>query len=235
MSLSINPRKDSGDATSVLESLLAGRRSCRSFLNQQVPLETIERLVSLAQRSASWCNIQPWQLVVTKGDGTERFRAAMTAWAHEGEKAHDFAEPVQYRGVYRDRRRECALRLYESVGVTWGDRTASARQASENFRFFGAPHVAIITSPLEYGAYGALDAGIFIGNFLLAAQALGLGAVPQAAISAYSRQIREYFEIPDDRGVLGGISFGFANAGHPVNSFRTSRAEISEVVSWVES
>lgn len=53
----------------------------------------------------------------------------------------DVAWPSEYRGVYQARRRECGWGLYESLGIGKGDRAASAAQAAENFRMFGAPHV----------------------------------------------------------------------------------------------
>jgi nitroreductase len=34
--------------------------------------------------------------------------------------------------------------------------------------------------------------------------------------------------------VICGISFGYADAAHPVNGFRTPRAPLADVVRWVE-
>lgn len=57
-----------------LELLLLERHSCRGYLPQSVPETTILKMLDLAQKTASWCNTQPWQLVLTSGEGTERFR-----------------------------------------------------------------------------------------------------------------------------------------------------------------
>jgi hypothetical protein len=54
-----------------------------------------------------------------------------------------------------------------------GDREAYAKQGLENYRLFGAPHVAIVTSDEALGTYGAVDCGAYVNNFLLAAQSLG--------------------------------------------------------------
>ena len=59
-----------------LERLLAKRYSCRGFLAEPVADSVIERILAMAQRSPSWCNAQPWQVIVTKGEATESFRAA---------------------------------------------------------------------------------------------------------------------------------------------------------------
>ena len=61
----------------VLTDLLTARFSCRAFRPQAVPTATIARMLAMAQRSASWCNSQPWQVIVTEPPGTERFRKAL--------------------------------------------------------------------------------------------------------------------------------------------------------------
>jgi hypothetical protein len=38
----------------------------------------------------------------------------------------------------------------------------------------------------------------------------------------------------DDRRVVCGISFGFADRDHKVNSYRTSRAKISDAATFVD-
>lgn len=221
------------DSTAVLEYLLTARYSCRAFRPQRVPRPVIERILTLAQRSASWCNTQPWQVIITSGSATDRFRDALSQEAQQYGETFDFDPPAEYRGVYRERRRTTGWQLYEAVGVERGDRAASARQAFENFRLFGAPHVAIVTTDAAQGAYGALDSGLFIDTFLLAATSLGVATIPQAALAGHSPFIREYFQIPADRKILVGISFGYADNDHPANSYRTARAPLHEVATWV--
>lgn len=219
-----------------LDWLLTQRRSCRAFARREVPRDVIMRLLSLAQKSPSWCNTQPWSVIVTSGQGTERFRAALSAHARSAEfGSHpDFPMPDDYHGIYRERRRECGWQLYDAVGVVRGDRAASARQAFRNFELFGAPHAAIITTDVRHNVYGAVDAGLYVGAFLLAAQSLSLGAIPQAAIARCSPFVRDFFGIPADRRILLGISFGYPDHEHPANSFRTTRAPASEVIEWID-
>lgn len=218
----------------VFAELMSERWSCRAYEPDPVPHETIEALLGVAQRSASWCNTQPWQVIVTEGAGTARFRAALYGQAlHSAGIESDYPMPPRYEGVYLERRRASGWQLYESLGIAHGDREASKLQTLENFDLFGAPHVAIITTDATLGVYGAVDSGIYIGSFLLAAHSLGLGAVPQAALATASPFIREYFDLPDDRRVLAGISFGFPDREHPINTYRTSRAALEDTVRWV--
>jgi len=218
----------------VLEDLLASRYSCRAFKPEPVPRSVIERLLTAAQRTASWCNSQPWQLVITSGAETKKFRDVMVAAATSGEpEAPDFPWPREYRGVYLERRRESGFQLYNTLGIPRGDKAAYAKQALENYNFFGAPHVAIVTTAEELGVYGAVDCGLYVDTFMLAAQALGLGTIAQAALARRSDVVRKYFNLGDDRRVVCGISFGYPDHGHIVNSYRTSRAKLGDAVKFV--
>lgn len=221
------------DGSAELEKLLDSRWSCRAYGARQVPRVDIERLFALAQRSASWCNTQPWQAIVTSGAATDRFREALGEYArHHETPEFELEAPHQYRGVYRDRRRASGWQLYEAVGVRRGDRAASARQAFENFRLFGAPHVAIITTDAEQAVYGAVDTGLYIGTLLLAAHSMGIASIAQAALAGHAPFIRDYFAIPEDRRIVVGVSFGYPDLDHPANSYRTARAPLDEVVTW---
>src|SRR4051794_25781234 len=219
----------------VLEELLSERYSVRAFLPEPVPRETIERVLRGAQRTASWCNSQPWQVLIASGDAKERFRKAIFSEAVSGAaEDFDFPPPREYLGAYLQRRRESGFQLYNTLGISRGDKAAYARQALENYNFFGAPHVAIIHSTEALGVYGAIDCGAYVGNFMLAAQALDLGTIAQAALARHSPLIRRHFNLADDRRVICGISFGFADTGHKVNSYRTTRASVADTVTFLD-
>ncbi|MBE0620515.1 MAG: nitroreductase [Burkholderiales bacterium] len=221
-------------AIEAFDRLLKERYSCRAFQPRQVDAASITRMLEIAQRTPSWCNSQPWRVVITRGAGTERFRDAIFAYAAGRKPEPDFAFPREYRGVYLERRRECGFQLYESVGIARGDREASARQTLENFRLFGAPHAMIVTTDEALGVYGVLDCGAWVNNFMLAARGLGVASIAQAALGAHPEFVRSYFGLPADRLVVCGMSFGYEDAAHPVNRFRTSRADVCDVVNWVD-
>ncbi|UYO41309.1 nitroreductase [Rhodopseudomonas palustris] len=219
----------------VLEDLMAARFSCRAFKPDPVPRETIERILGAAQKTASWCNSQPWQVVITSGEATAKFREVIYPAAAGGAPmSGDFEFPREYRGVYLDRRRESGFQLYNAVGIARGDKAAAAQQALQNFNFFGAPHVAIITTDEALGVYGAVDCGGYVTSFMLAAQALGVATVPQAALAFHAGVVRKHFGLGDDRRVVCGISFGYADPDHKANSYRTNRAALGEVATFVD-
>ncbi|AOI90558.1 nitroreductase [Burkholderia pseudomultivorans] len=217
-----------------LERIAAERFTCRAYLPDAVPTDVIERIVEIAKRAASWCNVQPWHAIVTSRDTTERFRAALVAHAaqHPGIDA-DMPFPDEYRGVYGERRREVGYALYAALGIARDDRAARERQVAENFRLFGAPHVALLTIPAELGPYAALDCGAFVASFLLAARAHGVATTAQAALAHHARFIRRYFGIGDERRFVCGIAFGYADTTHPANAFRSTRAATADVMQMV--
>ena len=215
-----------------LLSLLTARFSCRAYRDTAVARDTVARIVRAARRVPSWCNAQPWELIVTTGAATDTFRDALFAAASRTAPAPDLAWPEGYPGVYGDRRRACGFQLYDAVGIEKGDRPAAAAQMMENYRLFGAPHVAIVTAPTALGPYGAMDTGGFVTAFCLAAQALGVATIPQAAIAAQAPFVRAHFDIPADRMILCAISFGYPDPDHPANSFRTARAEVGDIMDW---
>ncbi|MCF8571334.1 nitroreductase [Gordonia sp. HY002] len=226
---------DSDDsATAVLEELLATRWSCRAFLPDPVPRDEIERVLDVARRTPSWCNTQPWHLHVTSGGRTDDLRAALAAAITEGPSEQpDLPFPGSYDGVYRDRRRASAWQLYESLGIDKGDRAASAQQTLRNFDFFDAPHVAVLTTDRSLGTYGAVDCGLFVNNFLLAAHSRGIASIPQAALATQAPVLRAFFDLPEDRLVVIGISFGYADPDHVVNNYRTDRCTVADVATFV--
>ncbi|NUZ04735.1 nitroreductase [Piscinibacter koreensis] len=223
----------SGDRLPALAALLAERGSCRGFRPDPVPHATIERILAAAQRTASWCNAQPWRVHLLSGAAIEAAREALPRHAEAHAPDPDFAWPAEYQGIYLERRRRCGFQLYEAVGVARGDRAGGARQAAENFRLFGAPHVALVTTDRELGVYGAVDCGAWVSTFMLAARAAGVASIAQAALAAYPGFWRGRLGIRSDRLVVCGVSFGYADPAHPANAFRTERAALGEVVEWV--
>lgn len=217
-----------------VRAVLESRWSCRAFLPTEVPTRAIDQIFGLAQRTASWCNTQPWHVHVTSGKTTKRFAEGLTAHAREHEFVSDFPLPDDYVGVYRERRREAGFMLYGSLGIARDDMAARTAQHLRNFEFFGAPHVAVISTDRNQGVYGAVDCGAYVANVLNVATVLGVATIPQAAIALHSDFVREFLALPEDRMVVCAISFGYADPEDPVNGFRTTRAAAGESISYID-
>ena len=218
------------DDFNTLSGILNSRYSCRAYLNDNVPDSDIKDVITTASRVPTWCNAQPWRVLVTKGDATKNFSDVLVKAAEAGPMQPDFDWPVQYTGEYQDRRRVCGYQLYDALGIQREDRERRADQMMKNYRFFGAPHVAIITTEADLGPYGAMDCGGFISAFTLVARSKGIASVVQASVTGFAPAIREHFDIPKHRLIKTAISFGYEDPGDAANNFRTERAEIDDVV-----
>ncbi len=217
-----------------LDEVLAQRYSCRAFRPDPVPAGLVDEVIELASLTPSWCNTQPWHLHVSDAETTQQWRVEMAERLASGLMADpDVAFPGKYEGEYQERRRAAAWQLYEAVGVEHGDRAASLQQSLRNFDFFGAPHVAILSTEAALGTYGALDCGLFLQSFLLAARSRGLDAIPQAALAMQSSFFREKLGLEENRQVLVGVSFGYGLPGAAVNDYRTPRKKLAQTRTWV--
>jgi len=215
------------------EQGIKARYSCRKFQSREIPREIIEKIVKISQHTASWNNVQPWRVLIASGEAACKFSAALVNHVEAGGKPNpDFAFPTDYQGVERERRKTCGLKLYQAAKITREDEAGKRNQMLENFRLFGAPHVALITAPAYLGFYAALDCGLYVNSFMLAAKSLGIDTIAQAAIAHYSDFVREYFSIGEDRKLVCAISFGYEERDHPINQYRTERAALDEVVTW---
>ncbi|MBK8017713.1 MAG: nitroreductase [Betaproteobacteria bacterium] len=218
-----------------LEQLLNDRFSCRAYRPEEVSRETQRRAFAAAQRTPSWCNTQPWQVHVVSGDARDRICRELHGLAAGGQPGNpDFAFPGSYAGVYKDRRKVCGVQLYESLGIGRDDRDRAHAQALENFRGFGAPHVAFITTEQALGIYGMLDCGLYVMSLMLALQAESVQCIAQAALASYPDAVRRFFGLPDSRRVVCGLSFGLADHSAPINGYRTERVAIDDAVHWID-
>ncbi|MGX5831805.1 nitroreductase [Mesorhizobium sp. 43Arga] len=222
------------DAFENLFAVVRERYACRAYKSMPVPMRDICQVLEVARTAPSDCNTQPCSLFIVSGPALEALRDEMFAAASSGaERSSDVPPIATYTGVYQERRRECGWGLYNAVGIERGDRAASGRQALENFRFFGAPHLAVVTVHEDLAERGLFDTGIYLGHFLIAARALGIATVPQGAIAHYASIIRKHVPIAKELRIVCGVSFGYEDEAHMANSFRTTREPISHTVAFV--
>src|SRR5260370_7360870 len=122
------------DRIGLLEELLNARYSVRAFRPDPVPQQTIEHVLNVAQRTASWCNSQPWQELIASGEAKERFRKLIYAEAASGgEGGHDFPPPREYLGVYLERRPDSAFHLYNTLRLALPHNPPSASHPLHNY------------------------------------------------------------------------------------------------------
>lgn len=218
-----------------LATILEQRFSPRAFQERPLPQETLQRILTMAQRTPSWCNTQPWHVEITATrEATDLLRQALEHHIQEGHPpAPDFPFPERYQGIYRERRKLCAAQLYGALGIAREDSAGTMAQSMKNFTFFNAPHAGFVFAPQELGFYGGVDCGLYAYGLCLAAVAQGAGCIIQAALAVYPDFVRNYFAIPAEMKLIYGFSLGFIDESDPANSFRTQRASLDESVRFI--
>jgi nitroreductase len=212
---------------------LAARRSVRGYLPREVPEEVLTRVFQAAQRAPSWCNIQPWRVVVTRGQTTRAFAARMLEAARSGRASPDFEWPAAYPEPYGRHRKECGKALYEAMGIRRDD--LEGRQAAwlRNFEAFGAPHMALVGVDKRMMPYAAVDLGCWLQSLMLACVHEGLATCPQAALAAHADAVRDLLGWEPEIGLVFGVAIGYENPDEPANRCRTSRAPLHENVRFL--
>lgn len=210
-----------------IASLLHERHSTRGFLPDPVAPETLDTLFAMAQRAPSWCNIQPWRLVITDPPMTRIVSEALLTCAKSQLPAADVPFPLVYPEPYDGFRKKCGGALYGAMGIAREDKSKRYDAWLRNYEVFGAPHLVVVSRDKRLGEYATLDVGVWLGTLLLAAQSLGIDTCPMASIAAYPQPLRELLDIPEDELILFGIAIGKADPEVAANSARTTREPVS--------
>ncbi|AHH99126.1 nitroreductase [Kutzneria viridogrisea] len=210
------------------EHLIRGRRATRAFRPDPVPEDTLRAVFSLASAAPSNSNTQPWHVEVVSGAARDRLGEALVAAHTRKDLSLDFPYSEDlYQGTYQRRRQHAGERLYSAVGIGRDDHAARDAYNAQSLRFYGAPHVALLFTAPNAEVRIAADVGIYAQTLMLAMTAYGIASCPQGLLSFYAETIRAELGI-QDRKVLLGISFGYADNSAPANTVRVSRAELGE-------
>ena len=213
---------------------LQTRRSVRGYRNEPVPHDVLREMFSVAQHAPSWCNIQPWRVVVTSGEATVRLTQALAEAATSTSPSPDFPWPGDYPEPYNTHRRACGKALYDAMGVARGDSVGRQAAWMANYAAFGAPHVAMVSVDRRIGPYAMLDLGCWLQSLMLAAVERGVSCCAQACLSTHPDAVRAMLSIPADEGLVFGIAIGYEDGAVAANGCRTTRAPVEGNVRFVE-
>jgi len=217
-----------------LADALRTRRSVRGFLDKPVPEETLKQIFELAQLAPSNCNIQPWKVFVASGEVRDELRRRMVEKVTAGVPMEPDFEPNagKFNGVYRQRQVDCAVELYNNMGIERDDKPGRMRAQLRNFELFDAPHVVFIGMEREFGPTVALDVGMYIQSLMLAMTAHGVGSCAQGSMRYFPNDVREIFGEPASTAILVGISFGYEDPEVAANRTRVGRAPLADSVAF---
>lgn len=210
------------------------RNSVRGYLPREIPKPDLTRLFEAAQQAPSWCNIQPWRVVVTSPPMTAHISEIMIKAAKSGYPTPDIAFPMDYPEPYKQHRRACGHALYGAMGIKREDKARRYDAWLRNYEFFDAPHLAVVSRDQRLGEYATLDLGVWLGVLLTAAEAMGIHSCPMASVAAYPAPLREHLDIPDDEAIIFGIVLGYVDEKCAANATRTTREPLDANVRFID-
>ena len=209
---------------------LRSRHSARKFLPDAIPGSEIRAILDDARTAPSNSNTQPWQTHVVSGPARDALAEHLVAAFEEGRRSPDFTDDYG-NGVHAARSRDFAALHYGVRGIARSDRDGRHRVLLDNMRFYGAPHVALLFTPLiGDGVRAAGDVGMYAQNLLLSLTARGYSGVPQAMIGGYADTVRAALDIPEDLKLLFAVSFGIPDEDSPLRTLDTPRLALEESV-----
>ena len=213
---------------------LRERHATRAFVNRDVDINKIKRMLRLAGRAPSGANTQPWRVAVVSGQvklALEKKFLAEYRSGNTGKPDYEYY-PVQWTEPYKSRRFACGMQLYSAVGIKREDKRRRIDQWVENYRAFGAPVMLFfyMESHLEAGSY--MDFGMFLQSLMLIALEEGLATCPQAALGEYPEIVKKELGLPKNTVLLCGMAVGYEDTDAAVNQYRTPRAELDEFATF---
>ena len=218
-----------------IETLLKNRYSARAFLDKPVPQEVLNQIFAHGQLSPSNCNVQPWQTCVVSGATKDKLKQKFMETLMSGATPNpDFNWLPQYQGVHRDRQFGSANALYSAIGVAREDKKARQMAMIRNWQFFDAPHAIFFTMDKYLDIMGAVDLGIYAQTLSLIMAEHGLSNCMQGALGQFPDPVRAILNLPDERGILFAMSFGYADESAAVNTTRTERESVDNAVAFFD-
>ena len=209
---------------------LKHRKSVRAFTDKVVTTEQIHSLLDAARHSPSGTNTQPWQVAVVQGEKKADLQQKIEKAFRSGDrgKAEYNYYPEEWVSPFKERRKECGLLMYSTLGIEREDKQRQTDQWAANYRAFDAPIMLLffLDSKMDKGSF--MDYGMFLQSIMLAAEDLGLATCPLASVADYPHIIKTELAYTDSSTLLCAMAVGFEDKDAVVNSYRTSRLEVEE-------
>lgn len=214
---------------------LRARISTRAFLPKAVPKETLREILDAARWAPSGGNVQPWRLIALAGTARDSVCALAKQRLQEDSTSQEGDRPIYPETLWephRSRRFAVGEAMYEKLGIGRDEKFARLAWLAKNYEFFGAPCAlfAIIDKRMGHGQWAHL--GMFLQSIALAAHELGLATCMQESWARLRISLARHFTLGETEMVYCAMAIGFADPAAPVNSLRSSRAGLEEIVEF---
>lgn len=220
------------DQAGVVDAVIRSRKTTRAFRTDEVQKSDVMEMLDIARAAPSTFNTQPWQVHVLTGKAKSALSEALVR-AHLGNTQPPYAAmPSAAPADCAARQEEFGRRYYSVLGIDRMDTAARSRQTARNYVFFDAPVGLIFTIDATLTKHSWLDCGMFLQNFMLAAQARGLATCPQVSFVRYQSVIADQLKLKPFESVVCGMSLGYPDHEAPLNRMQMPREPIERFTSW---
>ncbi|HYF77926.1 MAG TPA: nitroreductase family protein [Symbiobacteriaceae bacterium] len=217
------------DRFMLFHELVRSRRSIRRWTDEPVPRADLEQMLDCARLAPSDTNAQPWHFTVT----TNRVRIQQLEQATHAR----FRELEQAMASADHKEAARKLRVFEKYAATFGSAPALILVSGEPYdsRFMREVFTKMLTP--EAQAQLSHDESIKSTslasmNLLLAAHALGYGAVPMTGpVLAIPEYLQTAFQVPAPFEPHLLIAVGHPQAANPP---AVPRKSLESVVQWID-
>jgi nitroreductase len=213
----------------VIEAILA-RHSVRDFSSKSVPRETVIKILEVATRSPSGGNSQPWEVFVASGATMERIRKAYLERFQSGSGGPPPGGPPPQPAYIQERMATIRNERLKLLGLDPDDPESGKVFLEWGSRLFGTPVLAVIC--MDKALSSNLDIGLFVQTICLAAQGYGVDSFIAGSFLSHRDVLRQELEIPENLNIIAGIGLGYPNPDAIINTYRSPRRPIQEVVRY---
>ena len=214
---------------------LRQRISTRAFRSEPLSEKLVREILDVARWSPSGGNLQPWKVVAVSGIERQNvIDVVRTALATNpgGEQGERLMYPAELWEPYRTRRFQVGEEMYELLGIGREDRKARFIRLAQNMEFFGAPVglFFVIDERMGHGQWAHL--GMFMQSVALVALERGVASCMQEYWALGRGTLKVHFGLEANEMVYCGMALGYSDETQPVNSLRSTRAEVDEFATF---
>jgi nitroreductase len=218
----------------IIEAILA-RHSVRDFSSKPVLKDTIIKILEVATRSPSGGNSQPWEVFVASGATIEKIRKRYQEKPQgmpRGPFNSGAGSPPQQPAYIQERMRTIRQERMKLLGLDPADPASGNIFAEWGSRLFGAPVLVLVC--MDKALSSNLDIGLYIQTVCLAAKGYGIDSIIAGVLVSHPDILREELEIPESLNIITGICLGYPNPNAIINTYRSPRRPIQEVVRYLD-
>jgi len=215
---------------------IKSRKSIRAFKPDQVPREVLTELLEVARWAPSGTNTQPWGFFVLTEKVLDELSHAFVEKVRSGDimkliqpDIEMFKRPA--KGIY-GRRQQKFTKLFLDLLEPEEGKTKMQKGLELSVSRYGAPALIIVVADKSAPGWFIFDIGSITQTIALAAQEFGLGTCILGGIAYFPDEVRRIANIPESKQVIIGIAIGYPDWEHPLNSLRTEREPVENLVTW---